>query len=499
MGFHHPRGMKFDKEYFDTMMADFDGVPSGPTEVKSYSPIRRDPPIPEDFAILEEGKRGGVKFNALEVIRYLGANEIVFDHSIPRRFDGRVYSEIPTRDVEDLIIRACYKHGYAVTPYDIKTVINLAETLLPPDLTGFPDPEMAEPYERDNGLLIAFENGVLNVITGELLPFTPYLYLTYYLHAKYDPTITTAPSKSVIEGIISQQETIDFFYEMCGYIFFHPTLNPPSIFMLYGPGNTGKSALANLIRTIMGNTVAQIGLSQLTAKFTVAELEGKRLNICGETGDASSRETHFDGELLKRLTDGDTVLVERKGERPYYIRNTAKFLFVTNTPPDFGDNSSGLFRRLYEIPCRNRQDEKAQIYDILTSEESRSWLINQSLLAWKLFCKNGYKFTISSQMEVEHAHYKAQDSVMEFLQNLFDSTSVPVVAHKITTDDNLCYTTILYDAYRENCAEGGNKPLSRKKFVEKIRNEYNLKTKVVYYAVGFGLDVKRTTKTKFIL
>lgn len=483
-------GYDFNEEYFQNHPIDSENTTE---KITDHHPIRIERPDPTLYSIMEEGKKGGIKFSPFGMIQYLNACYIVFDGVTPRIFDGRVYIELPRLVLHDMIYQAVHKvgRGYIPTPYEISTVVKAATSLLKHTNVAFPDPEMGAPYE---GRLIAFENGVLNMDTGELLDFSPYLFLPAYVHARYDPSIKDASAKGVLSGIIPQGDTLDFLFEMIGYFIFNPDLNPPAIFNLYGPGNTGKSAIAHMIKSLLAGSVSEIGLTQLTARFTVAELEGKVLNICGETGDTSSKLTHFDGELMKRLSDGDMILVERKGQDPYYIHNTAKFLFVTNTIPDFGDNSSGLYRRLYVIPCRVRQDPNAQIYDMLTDGDSKSWVINRAYAAYNHF-KDRKTFVISPQMEVELNQYKSQDSVMDFLQHIFGATSIPVVAHKITEDDVLCYTTELYSAYTAFCRESLSQPLSRKKFIEKIRNEYNLKTKVVSYS-EYG---HVTTKTKYIM
>lgn len=481
----------FNEDFFDTYLGG-DENPQKTTETKHFPPILFEEPNPADYPIMEPGKNGGTKFNPNGVLSFLSDCKVVFDGQIPRRFDGRVYSELPRSQLDDLIYRSTYAHGYIPSTFDVSRVVKAATSLLKAESIAFPDPEMAFPY--DGARLLAFENGVLNLDTMQLHPFSPFLFLTGYLRADYDPNVRDAPARAVLQGIIPQAETLDFLFEMLGYIILNPDLNPPAIFNLYGPGNTGKSAIAHMIRTLMGDCVSEIGLTQLTARFTVAELEGKVLNICGETGDTSSKLTHFDGELMKRLSDGAQVMVERKGQNPYYIRNTAKFLFVTNTIPDFGDNSSGLYRRLYVIPCRVKQDPSAQIYDLLTDPASRSWLINRAMAAFDTF-KDTHRFSVSPQMEEELTQYQTQDSVMDFLVHVFGATNVPVVAHRITEDDVLCYTVELYQAYLGFCRESLSQPLSRKKFLAKIRNEYSLKQRTVSYTEGGRV----TTRNRFYM
>lgn len=486
----------FDSAYFDDALGTTD---EKPPEFQSYAPLRLDLPKSTSFPIMMLGPKGGMKFNPHGVLEFLRSQYIVFDEGLPRQFDGRIYIEIPLQTVKDYIYDAvALAEGmYVPTDNDIRTILNAARSNLRVRFIGFPELEMGEDYETEpyKGL-IAFENGIYNMSTGRLLPFTPFLYLTSYIHAEYDPRVTDADARSTLSGIIPNSETLDFLYEMCGYLFFNPTLYPPALFNLYGPGNTGKSAIAHMIEKVVGKeNISKLGLAQLTARFTTSELQGKKLNICGETGDTSSKVTHIDGQLIKSLTDGDEITAERKHVDSFKMVNTAKFLFVTNSIPDFGDNSSGLYRRLYVIPCRIQQDKTASIYDKLTDYASKSWIINMALAGYRNFLDRGKVFSVSPQMEQELAQFKTQDSVMDFIQATFNTTDPTIVAKGIAESEEYCWTTSLYEFYVGYTREALSQPLSRKKFVERIRNEYALRTKTVAYNVS-GLN---TTRTKYYL
>lgn len=486
----------FDQDFFNSHLGKKD---ENPEKVPYFNPLRLELPKSTSYEIMMLGAKGGLKFNPSEVIHYLRDLYIVFDNAVPRQFDGRIYREIPMQTIKDYIYDAAARAEglYVPSDNDIRTILHAARSMLRVQYIGFPEPEMAEDYETEGEKgLIVFENGIYNATTNRLLPFTPFLFLTAFIHAEFDPTVRTADAHNTLMGIIPNSETLDFLFEMCGYLFFNPTLYPPALFNLYGPGNTGKSAIAHMILNIIGKeNVSQMGLAQITARFTTAQLEGKMLNICGETGDTSSKITHIDGQLIKNLSDGDIITVERKGQDPYEIRNTAKFLFVTNSIPDFGDNTSGLYRRLYVIPCRVQQDKSAAIYDKLTDQQSRSWIINKALAAYFNFLDRGKTFIVSPQMETELTQFKSQDSVMDFIQATFNTSEPQVVASKIAESEELCWTTELYDNYMIYTREALSQPVSRKKFVERIRNEYSLKTKTVAVHVGDRM----TTRTKYYI
>lgn len=452
----------------------------------NHQPLRLEAPDPRNFNIFSIGARGGVNFNIRAVVRYVGACHVVYDGGVWRAFDGRVYSNISEKDVTDMMYRAidACAMNYMPTKNEIANIVNGAKALLAPSLAvGWQNPEDSEPYDvyDQNEALYAFENGILNTETGHLLPFTPSVYLTNYIHAMWYPTLYKTSIEPVLNGIIPDEATRRFFFEMVGYIMYARTMVPPALFVLYGPGETGKSALHHAICTALGwENVSQLGLEQLTQRFMTAELDGKLLNVSGESGDLGPF-NRVNGELIKKLSDGQIIKVERKNGQPYDMRNTAKMLFVSNTVPNFGDTSSGLYRRVHIIPCRVKQRTSEMIYDKMTDPKSRSWLAVKAYEAYRDFVDRGYIFADSESMGVELSAFKSQDAFYDFLQTAFPDTPVQSYGEKIADDEELRYTVQLYALYHDFCISAKAQPMSRKKFVERIRNEFNLITKKKWY------------------
>lgn len=393
--------------------------------VKDHLPLQLEEPSPTNFPIFTVGQRGGTSFQPRAVVAYLSASHIIYDGGVWRKFDGRVYAPISYQKIRDMVYRAIDACGmnYLPTKTEISNILEGAQALLDPlNALVWPDAEMSAPYDiYENGSLYAFENGIYNTESGELLPFTPYVYATHYVHARWMDTKPNAQIINVLNGIIPDKDTQRFFFEMVGYILYSERMIPPSIFVLYGPGETGKSALHNAICSVLGwESVSQLGLEQLTQRFMTAELEGKLLNVSGESGQVIGPFNRVNGELIKRLSDGQTIKVEQKHGKPYDIRNSAKLLFVSNTVPDFGDTSSGLYRRVHIIPCRKKQKTSDMIYNKMTDDESRSWLAMMAFDAYEDFVARGLKFSDSAKMEVELTAFKSQDAFYDFLQTAFD-------------------------------------------------------------------------------
>ena len=345
------------------------------------------------------------------------------------------------------------------------------------------------------GNIIPFANCMYNVDTNTILPYTPYLFTKTCYDAIYDPRIQEHPVEKIYRGIIPDEDTLKFFFEYVGYILFHSDMTAPSLLLMYGRTGTGKSALAETIRTAIGTrNVSFLSLDQLSSQFEVSELLGKRLNIASETGDTSSSRPFGqrpDGELLKRLADGTEVTFPIKYKQPIVARNTAKMIFLSNTPPDFGDSSSAIYRRLHVIPCRQTQIWEDMIYDDLQERDAISWLINKSLKGYRGFVNRGYKFTESEEMEAELVAHKRQNNLYDFLATYFGVNSVNDIRLQLNGE----YLNDLYIAYTEHTKEGGGHPLSKRRMSEQIRNEYDMTSENINTTRGG----RRTMLSQFVI
>ena len=491
---------KYDDAYFENaisnMSPELQEIMNPNKPVKSYLPVKIELPNPSEPSVVACDKEGKPKcLDRTGCILYLRNCNIIQVGTEFRRFDGRVFSPITEKDMGKLIKRAswaCNSFLYVPTKPDVANVIEACDSLMPDHIDPFiGDVDMSD-YD---GEIMAFQNGIFNFTTQKMLPFSPFLSLFHYMRADYNPMIKDAPARSIIEGIVPNPETRQALFEIIGYILFSPTLNPPAIFIFYGPSETGKSALAKMIETLIGTeSVAHLDMSVLTDKFGPANMENKWLNICSETGSQSSKVTHFDGELLKKMSSGEKTTVQHKHGQLYEIIPTAKVLFCTNTQPDFGDDSSGMLRRLKIIPCRQPQDSKRQIHDLLTTPESLSWVINKAREAYELFKANGKVFTVSEEMSVEKSYFKAQNSLNDFLQTVFNTDDKNVLVDKLVEDEELRYTAQFYAHYQEFCKMTGSQAMGRKRVTETMRNEYNLN--IVQEGIYFE-DHKHTTRTRY--
>ena len=258
-------------------------MPENDNPQTDYYPVEVPDPDPTQYSIFKQGPKGGLVFCPRNIIRYLAAKWIFYDGHTPRIFNGRFYQVIPDNKFIAMVADSvdAYMTDTLVTKAQYQSIFFNAEAILDFDrVPDFEDPDQGYNYsvmegQRTAGGLFAFENGILNTANGKFLPFSHHLLVTSCYNCRYDPSVATCRAESIIEGILPDADTRRFFFEMVGYILYGD-MNPPAIFVIYGPGETGKSALANMLTTLMGDgmvsreTLKQLGYGLFAKAVIVA-------------------------------------------------------------------------------------------------------------------------------------------------------------------------------------------------------------------------------------
>ncbi len=110
---------------------------------------------------------------------------------------------------------------------------------------GFPGVRISQAELDSDPLLLGVANGVLNLLTGQLVPNSPDLLITRYARAKFIPD-AKAPMfmKYMQEVCMGRQELVDFVQEILGYSLSGLT-KEQAFFLLLGAGANGKSTLVD--------------------------------------------------------------------------------------------------------------------------------------------------------------------------------------------------------------------------------------------------------------
>jgi phage/plasmid-associated DNA primase len=201
----------------------------------------------------------------------------------------------------------------------------------------------------DGAEFLLFTNGVLNVETREVLPFSREMHMTQLMPYRYDPAATC---EEIIKWLKSTQHdswertqvlrawlraTLLGRYEIQKFV------------EIVGPGKSGKSTYANLAVALVGkgNTYSTDFENMEKNRFEAAAYMGKKLLLFQDAdrwGGSVSR--------LKAITGNDWIRGERKyqGEALDPFQYHGMVMITANEAIQSTDYTSGLARRRLTIP-----------------------------------------------------------------------------------------------------------------------------------------------------
>lgn len=345
-----------------------------------------------------------------------------------------------------------------------------------PDLTKAKRKEVLEYLEistmennkSEDAAYIAFNNGLLNIYTDELIDYTADHIITNKIPWDYDPTAYYELTDQTLNKMACQDPEIrNLMEEMIGYTFYRRN-ELGKAFMLTGEKSNGKSTFLDMIKTMLGaQNVSSLDLGELGERFKTAELFGKLANIGDDIEDDFVKSTG----VFKKLVTGDALNVERKGKDPFDFSNYSKLLFSANNIPRLGKGrgAAAITRRLIIIPfnakfSKDDPDFRPYIKYDLRQPESIQYLIRIGIDALKrILADEG--FSNSKKVDAELEEYEVENNPMlmffEDLQtNEYENQPIKQV-----------YTT-----YTEYCVRNGMQPVSNIQFGKEIKKHYDLQS-----------------------
>jgi len=196
---------------------------------------------------------------------------------------------------------------------------------------------------------IAVENGLLNIITGELEKFNPKRIHFNKLNIKYEPGKECPNIIRFFKDVLKNEEDLPVIQELIGYLLYKE-YNIEKAFMLVGTGRNGKGKTLDLIKRFLNpENCTSIPLQQFEKNiFSLSEVHNKLVNI---SGDLDKKALQHTGSF-KQLTGRDLITGARKFKTNIYFENFAKMIFATNDLPLTYDLSPAFFMRwiILEFP-----------------------------------------------------------------------------------------------------------------------------------------------------
>lgn len=332
---------------------------------------------------------------------------------------------------------------------------------------------------RVNPYIVNLNNTRLDIRNGKCLEFTPDAIEFNRIPVTYDPSAYCADTDKMLNRVfLGDREVVNLFEEMIGYCLIkHARF--AKMFLFTGRGSNGKSTILDLIKTFLGQSnYSAMSLETVTAQFKTAELENMYANI----GDDIDNVVIKDTGTLKKISAGNTIMVEHKGERPYKLTPYATHIYSANEIPRSFDKTDGFYRRWMVIPFNatfsaDDEDYDPMIYDKITTDTALSYLLNIAIRGAQRLLRNGH-FTEPQSVKDALEAYKADNS-----------TTLSWVEDKELNEDYMLDKPrdVLYSEFADWCKVSGirsNNVTGKKTFFKEIAQKFGFEDKPKQKADG---------------
>jgi putative DNA primase/helicase len=409
--------------------------------------------ILRDDAFLKESFFRGSKFLHDKFANYIKNN----NHII--KIDGKlhIYQEGTYNYALDKIEREMLKHIPSLTDAKRKEVLKYLNIV-------------CDEKAQSDANLIAFRNGIYNLIDDSFIDYTPEVIITNKINWNYNPAAYSEIADTTLNKIACHDKEIRMLLEeVIGYCFYRRN-ELGKAFILTGDGSNGKSTFIAVLNKILGNeNISSLDLNELGERFSTVTLYNKLANL----GDDIGGNFIPDPSLFKKIVTGDRIMAEEKGQPKFGFNPYCKLIFSANSVPRMNDKSKAVIRRLVIIPFNAKFSDDNADYDPdikykLQSQESIEYFIYLGIQGLKRVLKNK-KFSISDKVKKELEEYEIENNpVLGFLRECEDEDI------EIENEP----TNEVYERYCGYCRNNGFQEVSKTTFSKQLNQLAGYKTEV---------------------
>lgn len=317
--------------------------------------------------------------------------------------------------------------------------------------------------------LIAFKNGVLNVVTGEMMDFSPEYVITNMVPHNYIKDAENELLDRTMKKLACYDPEIEqLLYEAVGYSLYRRNELRKSFFLV-GEKRNGKSTFLDMVGTLLGEeNIANLDLSEIGDKFKTAELAGKLANV----GDDINDEFIPNSAVFKKVVSGSKITVERKGQDPFVLESYAKFFFSANSLPRIGKgkDSAAIMDRLVIIPFEAKFSKADPDYDPFIKYKLRDEAVIEALIAKSVEGLRNVlaeqQFTSCAKVEQNMKDYeRSNNPIVTFFEDLEETDYLNEAVKSV------------YMNYSAFCIANNLQPVSSVEFSRQMKNHFGLEVK----------------------
>jgi len=321
----------------------------------------------------------------------------------------------------------------------------------------------AEPFQPiTDPTRLAVGNGVVDLETLELIPYSPKLHVTAITEVPYNPHATAPLWLKFLHDITGgDQQLIDYLQLALGYSIAGAG-EQERLFICYGTGTNGKTTFLRTIRNVLQEhagvanptSLTSDGLAESIARPDLLDIVTKRFVMTSELSEGG----RFVENLVKTVTGRTPISVRRLYSNAIItVVPTCAIWLDTNYLPAITGSDHGIWRRLEIIPFN---------YRIVTPDpqmDKKLLAEAEGILRWLV--EGAHRYLQVRQLprprviqQAITAHRLQTDSVMAFVQE-----RVKRGAGARTRRD------AMYSAYVDWCNQNAFEPVGRSAFNRKMR------------------------------
>lgn len=343
---------------------------------------------------------------------------------------------------------------------------------------------IAEPMTPTDARYIAFRNGIFDLVTEQMLPFSPDYPITNRIEWDYNPNAYSKLADTTLNKIACGDTEIRALLEECiGYCFYRRN-ELGKAFILTGDKNNGKSTFLDCVKVILGEqNISALDLKELGDRFSTSMMFGKLANIGDDIGDDFLQGSQV--ATFKKIVTGNRIKAERKGQDPFEFNPYIKLLFSANDIPRMKDKTGAVLRRLVIIPFNatfskylpdGTQDPDFDPYIKyhLTEQQPIEYFIRLGIEGLKRVYTEK-EFTKSDKVQKQLDGYEEENNpILAFLAEC----ELDEIENEPTPE--------VYKRYTVFCAENSMQPMGNVVFTKQLCKRLNLKV------VDKRIDGKKT-------
>jgi phage/plasmid-associated DNA primase len=204
--------------------------------------------------------------------------------------------------------------------------------------------------------IINFQNTLPKITPTELIPVphTPDIYSTIQIPRDWivQDIPTPAFDRYIDKLADGDKELIQLLLEFVGVCISNiKGYRMKKALFLVSEGETGKSQIKSLVEMLLGKgNFIGINLKEIESRFGTGAVYNTRLAKSSDMSFLSVDEL----KTFKKMTDGDSLYAEFKGQQAFEFTYNGLLWFCMNRLPKFGgDDGKWVYERIMVVECKN--------------------------------------------------------------------------------------------------------------------------------------------------